>query len=307
MTFTLDVLIPHFGNPDGLKQSLDSIACQTWRGGLRAVVVDDGSPGEQFGLVEAHCAGFREASGFDCTLLRNDINLGRPRTRNRLLDAVDSRYVAWLDAEDIWYPQKLQVQFEHLTRLESQGRDTDSVWVTCSYDWTEHGRTQTLSQRVEGDQLRELLIGSHLRSYLWTLLGTAESFRMAGRFDERLPRLQDTDYFVTFVRGGGCLEAPPTQEPLCRYFKSHVGRSSSDVRDAFKLILAKNAPAIRRYPAGLSSELHYKANRLGARFAWHNGQRRDAVLYMLQAALLSPRHTARVLARRLVGGRGPSG
>ncbi len=300
---TLDVLVPHYCNPEGLRHSLDSIAAQTWRGRLRAVVVDDGSPADQFAQVEAICAAFRETSGFDCLLLRNPQNLGRPRTRNILLDAVEARYVAWLDAEDIWYPEKLRLQFEHLMRLDYQGRDVDSVWVTCTYDWAEKGEIRAVAQRVGGDQLRELLIGSKLRSYLWTLLGTAEAFRIAGRFDERLLRLQDTDYFVNFVRAGGVLETPPVSEPLCRYYKSDVGRNASDVRDAFKIILAKNAPALRRYPASFSSELHYKANMLGRRFAVSNGRHGAGAVYLAQAALFSPRHSlrvaTRVLARRL--------
>jgi glycosyltransferase involved in cell wall biosynthesis len=301
VTLILDVLIPHYCNPDGLRNSLDSIAGQTWRGRLRAVVVDDGSPADQFARVEAICAAFRESSGFDCLLLRNPSNLGRPRTRNVLLDAVEARYVAWLDAEDIWYPDKLRLQFEHLMRLDLQGRDIDAVWVTCTYDWAEAGkRMRAVQQRVSEDQLRDLLIGSKLRSYLWTLLGTAESFRMAGRFDERLPRLQDTDYFVNFVRAGGVLDVPPTSEPLCRYYKSDVGRSASDVRDAFRLILAKNAPALRRYPASFSSELHYKANMLGRRFALSNGRYDLGALYLAQAMLLNPRHSLRVLAGLLV-------
>ena len=297
--FILDVLIPHYRDPEGLKQSLASVAGQTWRGRLRVVVVDDGSPPEEFEQVRAHCEAFQATSGFALTLLRNEVNLGRPRTRNRLLDAVEASHVAWLDAEDIWYPDKLKIQFDHLARLAYEGYDLDTIWVTCSYDWSSNGRTRRRSQETRGDQLQALLIGEDLRAYLWTLLGTAQSFRIAGRFDERLPRMQDLDYFVTFSRGGGQITSPPKAPALCCYFKSDVSRSAADVRDCYKLILAKNAPALHRYPAGLTSLLHYKANRLGARFAFANGQRWKAMTYSLQAVLGSPRHMARVLRNHL--------
>ena len=95
-----------------------------------------------------------------------------------------------------------QRQFEHLSRLRFAGEDIGQVWVTCHYDWQWSGRRARLKkQEVAGDQLRELMLGERLRAYLWTLLGSAEAFKAVGRFDERLPRLQDLDYFIRFVRG----------------------------------------------------------------------------------------------------------
>ncbi|WP_210527756.1 glycosyltransferase family 2 protein [Rubellimicrobium arenae] len=307
MTYALDVLMPHYCHPLGLKQSLDSVARQTWRGRLRVIVVDDGSPEADFNLAKEHCDEFRRTSGFDLLLLRNETNLGRPKTRNRLLDAVEATHVAWLDAEDVWYPEKLALQFEHLARLEYQGVDINRMWVTCNYHWRQYGRTTRVAQITSGDQLREILLGAKLRAYLWTLLGTAESFRIAGRFDERLPRLQDLDYFISFVRAGGRLSTPPGAGPLCRYYKSDVGRAASDVRDSYKLILAKNRPVLRRYPPELASKLHFKANWLGARFARANGHKRVAAAYLVQAAIDSPReaiHTLRwIISKRFHGGK----
>ncbi|TVP78331.1 glycosyltransferase, partial [Thioalkalivibrio sp.] len=65
----LDVLIPHYRNPDGLAQSLQSIADQDWLGTdattarLRVIVLDDGSDAADMTQVEAHCAAFRAQSG----------------------------------------------------------------------------------------------------------------------------------------------------------------------------------------------------------------------------------------------------
>jgi hypothetical protein len=132
---------------------------------------------------------------------------------------VDASHIAWLDAGDVWYPDKLKLQFEHLARLAYHGLDIDTIWITCSYDWEQNGQARHLRQQVNGDQLSELLSGAQLRAYLWTLLGTANAFRIAGYFDERLLRLQDLDYFVTFLRAGGRIETPLENKALCRYFQ----------------------------------------------------------------------------------------
>ena len=109
----LDVLIPHYRDLDGFTASLNSIVEQTWSGDIRLVVVDDGSPENEFLALRRHL----DKQPLPFHLERNDANRGRPYTRNRLLDCIDSDYVAWQDAGDLWYPEKIARQFEHISRL----------------------------------------------------------------------------------------------------------------------------------------------------------------------------------------------
>lgn len=306
MKTTLDVLIPHYCDPAGLRMSLESVAAQTWDGSMRVIVIDDGSPASDRDEARAVCDAVLSGTGIALAFHANPRNLGRPGTRNHLLDRVEADHVAWLDAGDIWYPEKLSRQFEHLSRLRHTGVDLDQTWVTCCYDWDQEGRRlRTLRQSAEGDQVSALLEGTKLRAYLWTLLGTRQAFQIAGRFDERLPRLQDLDYFLRFVRAGGRIVSPPDQTPLCRYFKSDVGRNAADVHKSYQIILAKNRPIIQNYPPAMISKLHYKADRLAARFAFSNGSYALGTGYLTRAVFLHPRHASRVvrtlLMRRLRG------
>lgn len=305
MSESLDILVPHYCDPEGLAASLKSIAEQTWQGEMRVVVIDDGSPDDDYAQVKKICEEFRDLGIASLVLDRNPQNLGRPKTRNRLLMHADARYVAWLDAGDIWYPDKLAVQFEHLLRLRFAGRDVDTIWVSCAYHWHQlgHAEPRRIQQRPDGDQVYSLLIGNQLRAYLWTLLGTAKAFRIAGKFDERMPRLQDLDYFLNFARRGGRIEVPPSRAALCCYFKSDIGRNAAEVHAAYKLILKKHRPALLRYSAAFESELHYKALRLAERFAQSNGNRVLAARYLAKAILTNPRHSARVIHNVIRGRR----
>lgn len=299
---TLDVLIPHYRDAAGLALSLESIAAQDWlgQGGrLRVIVVDDGSPPADQAAARAACDAFAAASGQAVLLDVLAQNRGRPVARNRLLDLANAPYLAWLDAGDTWYPAKLRVQFAHLAGLEAQGVDPARLWVTCAYDWAQNGRRSARRQRVAGDQVRELLIGEDLRAYLWTLLGRAEAFRIAGLFDTRLPRLQDLDYFLTFLRAGGRITVPDDPAPLCCYFKSDIGRDAAQVAECYQLILAKAAPVIRFYPRQFRRALAHKAWMLPARFARSNGDRVAAVGYLARAFLASPGISLRLVAHRL--------
>ena len=158
----LDVLIPHYRDLDGFTASLNSIIEQTWSGDIRLVVVDDGSPEKEFLALQKRL----EEQPLPFHLERNDVNRGRPFTRNRLLDCIDNEYVAWQDAGDLWYPEKIARQFEHINRLRFAGENTDNVWITCDYDWRrDGGRCYLVEQDVTGDQLRSLILGEALRAH----------------------------------------------------------------------------------------------------------------------------------------------
>lgn len=298
---SLDVLIPHYQDPRGLRDSLASVALQDWRGRIRVVVADDGSDEAIFDEAASICNAFDRKSPHQIALLRCEENRGRPHTRNELLDASESSHIAWLDAGDTWSPAKLRHQFDYLSQMYYGGWDMSATWITCDYDWVEGGdEPKRVKQDVSGDQLQKLLTGSQLRAYLWTLLGTRESFLRTGYFDERLPRLQDLDYFVRFVRGGGKILRARPKDAFAIYYKSDVGRNSRQIYDAYGVILQKNRPALKNYPPALSRELKHRSAKLAARFARNNNDRLGFLKYELLGMSIKPVTTARRLAGRIV-------
>lgn len=291
---TVDVLIPHFESVEGLRLSLETVAAQTWTGDLRIVVADDGSSPDAFARVEAAVAATGKAMGAETVVLRHARNRGRPFTRNALLDAVDSPYVAWLDAGDIWYPRKLELQFEQINRLRLAGEPVERYWITCDYDWRWVGaKERRTSQDIEGDQIRALLMGKTLRAYLWTILAPAASLRWTGRFDEKLPRLQDLDYFIRFAAAGGRIDKPRTKLPLCLYDKSDLGRDAVQIRACNARIAAKHQPLHLRYGYRFERMRRYEAELHSARFARNNGAGRLCAWYLARAFRAHPALAAR--------------
>lgn len=293
---SLDVLIPHYSDVKGLAQTLASIGGQTWTGDIRIVVVDDGSPAKEFRAVKA----LMDKQPLPFLLDRNPENRGRPYTRNRLLGSIDNDYAAWLDAGDVWYPDKIAVQFEHINRLRFTGEDLSRIWITCDYDWQwDGGRSYQVKQDVEGDQLKELILGQKLRCYLWTLLAPAKTFLAVGPFDEQLPRLQDVDYFIRFVRSGGIITTPPYGKALCRYHKSDLGRSAREIRWCNQKIFEKYQTSFEQYGRPFLSTVRYNAETLSARYAKNNGDTLGRMYYIARAFLASPQ-LALALTRRWV-------
>jgi glycosyltransferase involved in cell wall biosynthesis len=103
---TVAVVIPTYRRPDGLAAAVRSVLAQTWTD-LALVVVDDGGGGlEAAGLPSD--PRLRVAS-----LSRNSHVLGL--VRNVGMRLTSSRYVAFLDDDNVWEPDHLELTIKALT------------------------------------------------------------------------------------------------------------------------------------------------------------------------------------------------
>src|SRR5690348_11586539 len=108
----VSVIIPSHNYGRFLKESLESIFTQTF-GDLEAIVVDDGSTDETPGVL-ASITDPRLKSYFisRCTI---------SEARNFALERASGEYIAFLDADDRWRPEKLERQVAFLRREPSVG------------------------------------------------------------------------------------------------------------------------------------------------------------------------------------------
>ena len=286
---SLDVLVPHFRDARGLALSLASVAEQSWTGDIRLVIVDDGSPAAEFRAVEALAA----EQPLPVALARNPAE-PRPALhpqpparhgRGRLcrLDRLRRRLVPD-EARDA----SSTISPGCASRARTSAGSGSPATTTGSGP---AGGRASPHQKVAPEPLRELLLGAHLRAYLWTLLGSAATFRAVGHFDERLPRLQDLDYFIRFLRAGGVLAVPRQQmeRALCRYHKSDIGRNAAEIRRCNQLIFEKYRTSFERYGPDFLATIRYNAETLSARYAKNNGDQLARARYFSRAFAANPR------------------
>ena len=100
----VSVIMPAYNAAAYIEEAIRSVMAQTY-GAWRLLVLDDGSADDTVGIVQRLAAEEPRI-----TLLRNAENLGAARTRNRGWDLCDEGYVAFLDSDDRWHPEKLAAQ-----------------------------------------------------------------------------------------------------------------------------------------------------------------------------------------------------
>jgi glycosyltransferase involved in cell wall biosynthesis len=108
----VSVIVPAWNAGQTIAETLDSVRAQTFSD-YEVIIVDDGSSDETAEIARRFCA-----ADLRFTLVKQP-NQGVSAARNLALDRARGEYIAFLDADDVWLPQKLAKQLE-LFRQEPQ-------------------------------------------------------------------------------------------------------------------------------------------------------------------------------------------
>ncbi|MBS7536740.1 glycosyltransferase family 2 protein [Ancylobacter sonchi] len=279
--YTVSTLIPAYNAEDSIERSIRSVQNQRWTGRLEIVVCDDGSADKTASIIS-------EMAKFDPRIIfiKNEKNLGRPRTRNHLIAKSHGDMITWLDADDVKYEDMIRLQMDRFLSLR-QERGHENFIVFTNYDWDFPARNELklMEPSPTRDPVKALLDGS-FGAYLWTTLGRREVLERGFPFDVALPRLQDLDVFLRWAGSGIEFYRIDSREAMCRYNKDDQGRNSVEVEKCFKLIRRKHKFLIDSYGKRFTSELAYKHLGVAARFAMSNGDRRRAQLYAIKRSII---------------------
>lgn len=123
---TLSVVLPVYNGASTLLTTLDSIQNQTWAGEMEVVVIDDGSTDASAAVAEQH--------PLETRVIRQE-NTGVTGARRTGIEAADGEWIAFVDADDVWLPEKLERQME---ALEAQDRPALSFTRYIRVDRSAH-------------------------------------------------------------------------------------------------------------------------------------------------------------------------
>ena len=190
---TVSVVIPAYNAASFIERALESVRAQTVMPS-EAIVVDDGSMDETFDLVQAYF-GKHAMNG---RLLRQE-NRGMAAARNAGMRVARSTYVALLDSDDLWYPEKLAVVMGEFDR------DPDVDLVCHDENISRGGNIIRASRRrrPRGTLYDALLFGGNLLSPSATVVRRETALALGG-FDERREYIsvEDYDFWMRFSRVG---------------------------------------------------------------------------------------------------------
>jgi glycosyltransferase involved in cell wall biosynthesis len=107
MDVPVSVIIPCYRCAKTIPRAIDSVAKQTLRP-AQVILVDDGSGDETLETLYSLQATY--GSNW-INVIPLDTNQGVSFARNVAWDQATQEYIAFLDADDVWYPQKIEIQY----------------------------------------------------------------------------------------------------------------------------------------------------------------------------------------------------
>ena len=108
---TVSVVIPTYNARSTIERALQSVANQSLNA-TEVIVIDDASTDDTINIVSE----FSATSKIAIRILRSDQNAGPGSARNRGWDSSTGEFIAFLDADDVWHPQKLEIQVREMQK-----------------------------------------------------------------------------------------------------------------------------------------------------------------------------------------------
>jgi teichuronic acid biosynthesis glycosyltransferase TuaG len=107
----VSVVVPTYNSERFIRRALESVLTQQYSS-IEVMVADDASTDLTVSIVEE-----MQADDSRIILLKSRENRGAAFSRNRAIAASRGKYIAFLDADDWWAPNKLRDQIEFMNRL----------------------------------------------------------------------------------------------------------------------------------------------------------------------------------------------
>jgi glycosyltransferase involved in cell wall biosynthesis len=268
------VVIPTQGRWPLLQRTLGGVLRQR-AVELEVVIVDDGSSDETAERLAA--LGHRRVRP-----IRHAVSRHVAATRNAGIAAARGEWIAFLDDDDLWAPDKLRAQLG-----VAAARKADFAWCSGLVVDARCSILETWPAREPDEILGLLLRGNWMPAGASNVIARRELVHELGGFDEELRHFADWDLWIRLAAGGRGAACP---DPLVAYVRHSRNMILSDPRGVVRELRAlagKHRAAAHRYGVPPDRILPDEAGVfrwLGASQA-RAGRRAGAVAYYLRAAL----------------------
>ena len=174
----ISVMMPTYNNAKYIKQAIESIYAQNYDN-IEIIVVDDGSTDNTKEIVKQ----YKDIKYFYIE------HKGIPFARNVALENTEGEYIAFLDSDDYWLPNKLNTQMQYF----KDHPDCEIVFTKYENFFENEDvkkKNRAIFEKISEDKFTHYLPSSLVKKKL---------FEKYGNFDEIFQTGEDTE-FVTRIK-----------------------------------------------------------------------------------------------------------
>lgn len=211
----ISIVIPVYNQGNYLQKTIDSVLNQTFKN-WDCIIVNDGSTDNTEGIVKEYLDKDKRLKYI------YQKNHGPSTARNNGIEHSTGRYIAFLDADDLWEPEMLEQTHDFLEK--NQG-----ISVVCTaWDFIDEAG-KIASRKMCPFSCQDYSEGLMLRNLfpIHTLLLRREIFTSCGIFDTNLISMEDWDMWFRAVHNG--FKFHPINRLLAHY-RLHSKSASVNVK-----------------------------------------------------------------------------
>lgn len=243
----VSVITPFFNDWATIDRCLESISQQTLP--VKQIIIIDDCSEEPLSAVyiTAHHPHIAKIT----TIIKNKTNQGASHSRNKGIAAATSKYMAFLDADDQWHPQKIEIQY----------REMECKNLKFSYhSYSSNNKTNIKPQEISHNLTKKInpirfIFGNFICTP--TVMVDRETFI---NFDERLQRMED---YKCWIENNLIHDIHHIKSTLCFGFKKPIGDSGlsgsikkmhNDCKNALNILYKERKISLLYYIIALSIE-----------------------------------------------------
>lgn len=199
---TISVIIPAYNAERTILETIKSVQEQTFSD-FEIILINDGSKDKTAEIVQ----GIKD----DRIKIFSYENGGLPTARNRGISHAAGEFIAFLDADDLWTPDKLELQLNLLKQHPEAG--VAYSW-TCFMEMDEQGKVASFlpspPYSFTGNVYPRLLVSDFVHSGSNTLV-RRQAIESVGEFDTTLLSCEDWDYWLRLSKHWSFVVVPKHQ------------------------------------------------------------------------------------------------
>ncbi len=220
----VSVVVPSYNCGRWVTQALDSVLSQTRRP-AEIIVVDDGSRDDTAERLQPYRSHVRYL---------HQANRGVAAARNAGVAAAGQPWVAFLDADDVWHPRKLELQLAVLARRPDLVLLGARLFPWPAEEFPDLG--QDADGRLDDLSWNRLVVRNHLATS--GVVCSRDALKRAGPFDTTLQGPEDWDLWLRVAESG---DAANLELPLVGYrsVAGSVSRQAIRFHDGMLRVLQK--------------------------------------------------------------------
>lgn len=208
----VSVVIPTYNRADIIDRAIESVLRQSYEQ-FELLVVDDSSSDETVETVEAY-------DDPRIRVIELGSNQGPAEARNTGIREAKGGFIAFLDSDDFWHPEKLE---EQLATFEELGTDYGLVY-TDAYILTD-GYLKKRERREQGEIYRREIVQDRIPGTSAVMVRAGLLAQMETLFDPQLPAREDYDLWLRLTQQ---TKVHYVARPLAAFDRGYTNRRSAD-------------------------------------------------------------------------------